>query len=72
MKRLNALNYMVSQGRFERPTFPLAGAKFSVFKKARLKRGYISALVNCLALARAFGQPLPIQGSVPPQRLNPR
>lgn len=70
-KWLQALNYMVSQGRFERPTFPLGGAKFPVFKKVRLKRGYISALVNCLVLARAFGQPLAIQGSVPPQRLNP-
>lgn len=43
-----------------------------MFKKVRLKRGYISALVNCLALARAFGQQLAMQGSVPPQRLNPR
>jgi hypothetical protein len=54
-KLLEALIYMVSQGRFERPTFPLGGAKFTVFKKVRLKRGYISALVNCLVLARAFG-----------------
>lgn len=70
-KWLQALNYMVSQGRFERPTFPLGGAKFPVFKKVRLKRGYISALGNCLVLASAFGQPLAMQGSVPPQRLNP-
>lgn len=70
-KLLEALNYMVSQGRLERPTFPLGGAKFPVFKKVSLKRGYISALVNCLVLARAFGQPLAMQGSVPPQRLNP-
>ncbi len=62
---------MVSQGRFERPTFPLGVAKFPVFKKVRLKRGYISALVICLVLARAFGQPLAMHGSVPPQRLNP-
>nr|WP_156430128.1 hypothetical protein [Pseudomonas agarici] len=71
LKSAEALNYVVSQGRFERPTFPLGGAKFPVFKKVRLKRGYISALVNCLVLARAFGQPLAMQGSVPPQRLNP-
>lgn len=70
-KWLQALNNMVSQGRFGRPTFPLEGAKFPVFKKVRLKRDYISALVNCLVLARAFGQPLAMQGSVPPQRLNP-
>ena len=71
VKSLKALNNMVSQGRFERPTFPLGGAKFPVFKKVRLKRDYISAFVNCLVLARAFGQPLAMQGSVPPQRLNP-
>ena len=28
-KTLEALDYMVSQGRFELPTFPLGGAKFS-------------------------------------------
>lgn len=61
-KWLQALNNMVSQGWFGRPTFPLEGAQFRVFKKVRLKRDYISALVNCLVLARAFGQPLAMQG----------
>lgn len=54
---------MVSQGRFKLPTFPLGGQNFPVFTKVRLKRGCISALVSCLALARAFGQPLAMQGS---------
>lgn len=51
LKSAEALNYMVSQGRFERPTFPLGGAKLRCLQKVGLKRGCISALVSCSALA---------------------
>jgi ABC-type phosphate transport system permease subunit len=64
---LNELKNATRQGIYGVPgpvrtaNLPLGGQNFPVFKKVRLKRGYISALVNCLALARAFGQPLAMQ-----------
>lgn len=60
---------MLSQGRFELPTFPLGGRNFSVLTTVGLKRGCISALVSCSALAWGFGRPLAMQGAVPPQCL---
>lgn len=67
MKGLEALNYMVSQGRFERPTFPLGGVKFFGAYKGRFGKGLHQRVRKLLGAGlgnRAIAQHTPKEAKI--------